>query len=426
MKIINHLRALLAATLVSIVGLNPATAQDSPAKTTPAQTVKVGCLLPLTGPGGRYGHDSIAAIQMAKEDLAASSETTYPILDVKVRDTRSKSLRSVQIARSFIEKDSVDFLCGVVSSNVAMAVTQVAKSKKVFFIGTDHASPRLTAEALHPYYFRVSNGTRQSMLAGAQYIRQYYATKKKLKIAFIGPDYDYGYQAWKDLRSFLHKENVLVDVVSEVWPKPFETDYSIHIHALIDAKPDIVVNGHWGQDLVTFVKQAKGLGLFEKTTFMNFDAGGNFEILAELGDEMPLGLILSARHHINWPDTASNRSFVQRFKTKQGRYPSYAAEGAYAGILAIAKAVRQANGVSNKDEIRKALEHLRLKLPEDPKGFTSYMDPASHQIMQVQAIGKTLIDNHYSPAKVMLGNWKAYYPPKSWPTEPHNETPASQ
>ncbi len=383
-----------------------------------ALSVKVGCLYPLTGPGGLYGRDSVIAINMAEEFLQSSEKYLYPRLEVVVEDTRSKSLRSLQIAREFVEVDEVDFLCGVVSSGIARTVSQLAKEKQVFFIGTDHASPNLTLTGWHSFYFRVNNGTRLSMRAGAKYIKENFGSEKTpLKIVFIGPDYDYGYQAWDDLKKFLQADNVQNEVVGIYWPKLFETDFTTYIQHIKNSGADVVVNGHWGLDLVTFVKQAKQLGLFDNMIFMNFDAGGNYEVLAELGNDMPLGLVLSARHHVNWPDTELNRSFVERFYEKAGRYPSYAAEGAYTGILAIAEAVRQAGGTNDKDLLRKKLESLSLTLPEDPAGFQSHMDPVNHQMLQVQAIGKTVFDSSYPPATVQLGDWSVYYPPETWPTE---------
>ncbi|MDO6799222.1 ABC transporter substrate-binding protein [Shimia thalassica] len=378
--------------------------------------VKVGCLFPLTGPGGLYGRDSAVAVQMALDDLSALAVPDYPQLDVKIADTRSKALRSVQIAQSFIEEDEIDFLCGVVSSSIARAVSAKALKHEVFFIGTDHASPSLVSEDLHPYYFRVSNDTRQSMLAGAKYIAENHKlADRPLRIAFVGPDYEYGYQAWEDLRAFLDQQDVDYEISGEYWPKLFETDYTLYLQQLTASSSDIVVSGHWGLDLVTFVKQAGQFDLFEEAQFMNFDAGANYEIFAELGNDMPLGLVLSARHHVNWPPTERNTDFVNAFHARAGRYPSYAAQGAYAGVWAIAEAVRHAEDPSNKDHIRAALEGLVLPLPEDPKGFMSTMDPASHQLLQVQAIGRTMFNNRYPPATVQLGDWSVYFPPASWP-----------
>lgn len=404
------IRAIVLLTLIATQIMGSAVLAQS------VQPVKVGCLYPLTGPGALYGRDSAVAISLAVEHIESLQPADYPRIEVLVADSRSKSLRSIQIARRFVEDDQVDFLCGVVSSSVARSVSEVAREKEVFFIGTDHASPTLTSEDLHPYYFRLNNGSRQSMQAGARYISETFAQRSEpLKIAFIGPDYEYGYQAWDDLQRFLKANGVPYENVGEFWPRVFETDFAPYINELVRAKPDIVINGQWGLDLVTFVKQADQQGLFNITQFMNFDAGGNYEILAELGDAMPLGLVLSARHHVNWPQTVRNRDFVRRFYEQAGRYPSYAAQGAYSGILAIAEAVREAGGTSDTERLRIALETLELSLPEDPEGFRSRMDPATHQLLQVQAIGRTVFNNKYPPAIVQLGEWSIYHPPAEWP-----------
>ncbi|WP_324765596.1 ABC transporter substrate-binding protein (plasmid) [Sinorhizobium meliloti] len=386
-----------------------------------AQPVKIGCLYPLSGPAGLYGRDSAIAIRLAQRRIESLRGAGYPELEIIVEDTRSKPLRSLQFARKFIDTDQVDFLCGVVSSGIALSITELARQTETFFIGTDHASPSLVSTELHPFYFRVSNDIRLSMLAGAKYIRdQYSVSAKPLRIAFIGPDYEYGYEAWEDLRWFLQENGVDFEVVGEFWPKLFETDYSIYVEALDQVQPDVIVDGHWGVDVVTLIKQAAQHGLLEKATFMNFDAGGNYEVLAQLGNDVPLGLVLSARHHVNWPPTQSNRDFVQAFHEEAGRFPSYAAEGAYSGILAIAEAVKAAGSAGDADAIRSALSSLKLKLPEDPEGFVSFMDPLSHQMMQAQAIGRTVVDNRFLPATRLLGGWSVYLPPRQWPETQRN------
>ena len=134
---------------------------------------------------------------------------------------------------------------------------------------------------------------------------------------------------------------------------------------------------------------------------------------------MPLGLVLSARHHNNWPDTDLNKQYVQKFFQRTARYPTYAAEGAYAGVYAIAEAVKKVGNPDDTEALVKAFEGLKIKLPKDPDGFTSYIDPESHQIVEVQAIGVTVPDDKFPPAKRMLGEWKVYkaedlLPPKDF------------
>lgn len=379
-----------------------------PAAAGDADEVVVGCLFPMTGRGGLYGRDSVAAMEMAVEEVNAGGGIGGRRMRVLVEDSKSKPAYAVQIAERFIKRQRVHFLCGAVSSAVGLAVSDVARRQRTIFIGTDHASSRLTGGARHPYYFRVSNNTRQSMAAGARYLAELQADTGWRRIGFVGPDYDYGHVMWRDLRQALDALGVQYEIVVELWPKLYEPDFSPYIDAILDAAPEVLVNGHWGGDAVQFIRQGRSLGLFERTRFFNFDAGGNYEVMAALGDEMPLGVVLSARHHNNWPDTVANRRFVNRFFEHAGRYPSYAAEGAYAGIKAIAWAVEAAGDPRDTDALIRALERLELKLPEDPDGFTSYMDPDSHQIMQMQAVGEVVPNRAYPPATTMLGNWRVY------------------
>jgi len=364
--------------------------------------IRIGCLFPMTGRGGLYGYDSIIGIQMALDSL---SDQPYKV-SVIIEDTKSKPSRSAEIARSFIYQDNVGFLCGVVSSAVALAFSEVSKEERIPFIGTDHASSRLVEEVLHPYYFRVTNDTLESMAGGALYLQKLQNETHWKKIAFIGPDYDYGHRAWEDLRYSMEAIGLKYEISGEFWPKLYEPDYSEYIKELMATNPDVVIDAHWGGDLVAFIRQATTFGLFSRAVFGNFDTGGNYEVMATLKDEMPLGIILSARHHNNWPKTRTNSEFVSSFKRKAGRFPSYSAHGAYAGI----KAIVNSYILSKQTSINfiEAMEHLKIKLPKDPVNYISEMDPKSHQIIQSHSIGRVILDNSFPPATRMLGMWETY------------------
>jgi branched-chain amino acid transport system substrate-binding protein len=370
-----------------------------------AETIKIGALYPMSGRGGLYGQDSEAAIKIALEEVNAKGLPGGRKLEAIVTDDQSKPALAVTLAKRYITDEKVKFLYGVVSSGAALAVTEVSKEYKTIFVGSDHAATDLTANAFQKYYFRVSNNTYQSMAAGALYMQE---MKMGGKIAYIGPDYAYGRDQIAELKYSLDKLGVKYEMVGEFWPKLYEPDYTSYITAILKAKPDVLVSGFWGGDTVAFIKQAKAYGLFDKMKYFHPDGGGNYEVFSALGAECPEGLIMSARHHNNWPDTKENKNFVEKFKKATGRYPSYAAEGAYAGILVIAEAIRKVGNADDTEALVKAMEGMKIKLPEDPAGFTSYIDPATHQIVQVQAIGVTVKNDKFPPAKYMLGKFKVY------------------
>ena len=396
-----HVWSCLAVAVLSLIIIPLSQAAEE-------KVIKIGAMYPMTGRAGLYGKDSVAAAEMAIDEINTKGIAGGYKIEAYFTDSKVKAAYAVRVANRYITDEKVNFLFGVVSSGVGLAVTEVSKQQKVIFIGTDHASTRLTVDNFQPYYFRVSNNTFQSMAAGALYLEELAKTKPWKKIAFIGPDYSYGHSQWDELRYNLDRNGVAYEVVGEYWPKIYAPDYTAYITSILRDKPDILVAGFWGGDTVAFVKQAQAYGLFQKTTYFHPDAGGNYELMSAMGSELPEGLILSARHHNNWPETKKNSDFVTEFHKRTGRYPTYAAEGAYAGIYAIAKAVEIVGNPDDTEALVKALEGMELSLPEDPEGFTSVIRPETHQIRQVQAIGTTVANSNFPPAKVMLGNWKIY------------------
>jgi len=376
----------------------------------------VGCMFPLAGRAAIYGRDSIAGMKLALADLEAAvgagagdnKTVRAPRLRVLVEDDRSKASFATRIAEDFIRRDRVRFLCGMVSSGVAQAVSRVARERRVIMVGTDHASSRLTLEEGHRYYFRVTNDIYASMAAGARYLAELQKQTGWRRLAFIGPDYEYGHVSWTDLQDSLNRLGVSYELVGEFWPRLYEPDYSAYLGKLADAKPDVVVTSLWGGDFIAFLKQALPAGLMHKARLANFDTGGNYDVLLSLGEQAPAGLILSARHHNNWPQTPRNQKFVGDFLRQEGRYPTYAAEGAYAGIIAIGRALAMAGHGASDEQLIRVLEGMHLSLPEDPPGEVSRIDPDTHQIVQAQAIGEVVPNTAYPPARVMLGNWRVY------------------
>ncbi|HEU5359640.1 MAG TPA: ABC transporter substrate-binding protein [Candidatus Deferrimicrobiaceae bacterium] len=387
----------LAVVLVLAMGMAEAASA--------AEKIVIGAMYPMTGRAGRYGIDSVSGAEIAADEINAKGGVNGRMIDLIFTDSKANPAYAVKVAKRYITEDKVNFLMGVVSSAVGLAVTEVSKENKMIFVGTDHASTKLTMEKFQPYYFRVSNNTYQSAAAAALYAKD---KKDWKKYYVIGPDYEYGHRTWEDFWMLLQRTRKDVQLVGQAWPKLFEPDYTPYITAILNAKPDVLVTTFWGGDTVAFIKQALPYKLFDKMKFFNYDGGGNYELLEAMPNTLPKGLVLSSRHHLNWPDTKENRDFVNKYKAKTGRFPSYAAEGAYAGVYFIAEAVRQAGTAEDAEKLVSVMETMKIRLPEDPEGFTSYMRPIDHQIVQVQAIGETVPNNKYPPATMMLGNFKVY------------------
>ncbi len=377
-----------------------------------ADLLTVGCLYPLTGRAARYGHDAIVGAEMAADEINDGGGVLGREVRLLFSDDRSDPTYAVKVAQRYVLEDRVDVLMGVVSSAVALAVTEVSRYFGVIFVGTDHASARLTVEQFQPYYFRVTNNTAQSMRAGALYVSR----RPWRTFYYIGPDYEYGHRQWQDFREHLLRLCPDARVVGLAWPKLYERDYRPYVQAVLDVGPEVLVCGFWGGDTIAFLQQGLDAGLFERTRVMSFDAGGNYEVFEALGDRMPTGLVLSARHHNNFPSTDANRRFVQTFWQRTRRFPSYTAHGAYVGVHFIARAVAQA-GTLEADDVVRVAEGLEVPTPRDRPGAPSWIRPVDHQIVQEMYIGISEPSDAFPPARAMLGQWEVIAAADALPSE---------
>ena len=156
--------------------------------------VTVGCMFPMTGRSAIYGRDSVGGIRVALEQLPRARErrrrgsgcsSTTP---GRRRRTRSGSPRTTSAATK------ARFLCGVVSSGVGQAVSRLAARARLHLhrhrprlVAADHRGlppPLLPGLERH---LRVDGGRRA--LPGR--LAEDAAGWRRL--AFIGPDYDYGH-----------------------------------------------------------------------------------------------------------------------------------------------------------------------------------------------------------------------------------------
>ncbi len=319
----------------------------------------IGALFPLSGRAAQLGRTGYQGARLATEEINEAGGVLGGPLDLQVADTRGP-LGTVAEARRFLEQGSATTLLGVGSSAALLAVTDVARESRKVLMATIASTDRATTEKFHPYIFRsgVSNSQESrsaARVAAALPHRRWYV---------IAPDYEYGYNAWTILREHLGRLRPDIEVVGEAWPESLEHDYGAYIEAILRARPDAVYNLLYGGDLVAFTRQARATGLYERFTFLNA-TGGDVGVLEELGGDMPEGVLCGARYYFQYPDTETNRRFVERYRARFGSWPTPWAEMSYNGVRFVAAGLTQA-GTRASDALVRALEGMTLDLPRGP------------------------------------------------------------
>ena len=233
----------------------------TPAMAAKKKPVKIGLLYALSGLAAVYTKGTVIGHQIAAEEInAAGGVLGGRKIKFVTRDNKLKPGIAVKEFRRMVTRDKVDFVMGVISSGIALAVSQVAKEMKVLFVDTIAQTAALTGEQGHNYVIRTNTnstviGRTAALAASRQAWKKYY---------FIGPDYEWGHRVNADFWDFLRVKKAGVEKLGDLWPKLGERDYSAHITAMLNAKPDAVFSSLWGGDLIAFIKQASAYGFFDK------------------------------------------------------------------------------------------------------------------------------------------------------------------
>src|SRR5713101_8497033 len=197
---VRFFRVLVPIVLVPVVAL---ALFAVPAQTADPKPIKIGLLYSRSRLAAVYTKGTVIGHQIAAEEINASGGLLGGRkIEYVIRDDKLKPGVAVEEYRRMVTRDQVDFVMGVISSGVALAVSEVAKETKVLFVDTIAQTAALTEEQGHDYVVRLNTNSvvigRTAALAAAKGPwKTYY---------FIGPDYEWGHRVNADFWEFVqHK-----------------------------------------------------------------------------------------------------------------------------------------------------------------------------------------------------------------------------
>ncbi len=344
--------------------------------------ILVGFPMILSGGGALFGVPSAKGAEMAVKEINEKGGVLGRPLKLLVRDAKGTPEEATRVAKELILKENVDFLVGGLSSSQGVALSEVSKTEKILYIAPIPKTTAMTDPGkLHPYVFRSAANTNTEGRSAAVFM----AKHPWKRIATIGPDYEYGQMVTKAFVEWMKKIKPGVEIVHQGWPKLGETDYTPFIMPALAAKPEAAFISLWGGHFVTFAKQAKPYGFFEKVRVVACGEAGSPESAMALKDDLPLGIVTNAYDVFYYPDTPEHKAYVERLKKFTGeKYaPSWAITG-YMGIYWLAEAIKKA-GSTDTMKVIKALEGLTIQTPIGRQ----IMRAKDHQATRGQVWGTT-------------------------------------
>jgi branched-chain amino acid transport system substrate-binding protein len=284
-------------------------------------SVKVGFLSTLSGPGAGLGIDIRDGFNLAVKQL--NGKLGGLPAEVMVVDDQQKPEVAQQIAEKFLKKDKVDFMTGIVFSNIMLAVGQPVFDNKTFFISANAGPSQYAGEQCNPYFFNVAWQNDNLHEAVGKYVMD----KGFKNVVLVAPNYPGGKDAMVGFKRFYKGK-----VSEEIYTKLGQLDYAAELAQIRSLKPDAVFFFLPGGMGINFVKQFVAAGLSSDTQLFAPGFSADEDVIKAVGAPM-LGMFNSS-HWAHDMENAENKRFVADFQKEYGRLPSlYASQGYDAAFL---------------------------------------------------------------------------------------------
>ena len=313
------------------------------------KTVKIGFVSTFSGPTAAIGDDMRKSFELAL-DHHGRKLGGLPV-EVIYEDDQIKPEVGVQKVQKLIESDKVDFIVGIIWSNVLIAALKPIIDSKTFTIVTNAGASQLSGEMCSPYVFSTAWNNDQTPQAIGLYMNQ-----KGVKTAFlIGPNYAAG----KDMLEGVEATFKGQIIGRELTAWPAQVDFQAELSKARNAKPDAIFAFYPGVPGIQFITQYNQSGLKGQIPLYTAFTIDSLS-LARLKDQA-LG-IPGAQEWVRDLPNDANKKYVDDFRARHKTDPSFYGAQTYDAVPLLDSVVKAVNGdLTKKDEMRRAAEKADFK-----------------------------------------------------------------
>ncbi|MCJ7747564.1 MAG: ABC transporter substrate-binding protein [Desulfobacterales bacterium] len=228
--------------------------------------IKIGVMYSMTGAGSAIGKIQLDGAKLAIKEINDQGGLMFGGKKVKVeaviRDDETKPDVAVRRFRELIQDEKITAFVGCTFAHVSKALNEQAQTQQILFMPTNGIPESIFfKKEKAPYTLNVLGATEGIGRISADYVAKTY--KPKHVMLFL-PDYAYGRDAGAGAHKIFSSRYPGIKV-SEVWTPVGTPDFTSYIIKIEEAKPDVVMMGHWGNDGINVLKQVYEMRLGKKT-----------------------------------------------------------------------------------------------------------------------------------------------------------------
>jgi branched-chain amino acid transport system substrate-binding protein len=333
-----------------------------------ADPIRIGVLLPMTGPFAKNGIENWEAIQIARDMINERGGVNGRQVEYVSGDATSPNAAISETER-LISKEGVKITTGSFASPLAIAVSQAAERQGVFHWETTGAAEIITRRGFK-HTFQVGAPARKYGQVAVDFITDDLVKRlnkpiDQLRIALLWENRAFGKSVGDGIRDYMTSKKIKL-VYDEGYDQ-FATDMTPIVQKLKDVTPDVLIAISFPNDAVLFQRKAKELD-FNVSAFIGVSAGYSSPDLRNSIGSSVNGIFVSdfppkVNANVLTPEMRKVADeFYKRYETKMKRAPAGHATAGFSAIWALFTEVLPKAKTFEPDELRDIA--LKLDLPE--------------------------------------------------------------
>ncbi|HWU86700.1 MAG TPA: ABC transporter substrate-binding protein [Kofleriaceae bacterium] len=378
---------------------------SSPSTGSGGKKIVIGVLTDMSGLyADLAGAGSVVAAQMAVDEVGGKVGDLS--VEIVSGDHQNKPDIGSNLAREWLDAKGVDVIVDVPTSSVALAVSELTRTKNKVFLASGPGTADLTGKKCSPNTIHWTYDTWALANSGGREI----VKNGGDSWFFLTADYAFGASLEAEVSKVVTAN--AGTVVGSVKHPLNTADFSSFLLQAQSSKAKIIGLANAGGDTINAIKQAAEFGIVSKGQKL----AGLLVFISDvnaLGLEAAQGLILSEAFY--WDRDDQTRAFAQKFAQKhKGAMPTMVQAGVYSSVRHYLKAVAALHsGADGKAVVDKMKE-----LPTEDAAFgAGTIDPNGRKrhamyLYEVKGPGES------------KSKWDVYKPIRTIPAEQAFRAPA--